>query len=153
MNIRKAESTEKDCRLVFNLSNDPVVRANSFRTEKIEYTSHLQWYENVVIDHNLLFFLIFEKDDFVGQIRFKRGFEYAAECVISLSIAEQFRGKGIALAFLKLGMTEMKKNWGGIKSIAAEVKVENTASNKLFESAGFRKVEAGIINIYKLDIK
>ena len=153
MNIRKAESTEKDCRLVFNLSNDPVVRANSFSTEKIEYASHLQWYENVVIDYNLLFFLVFEKDDFVGQIRFKRGFEYAAECVISLSIAEQFRGKGIALAFLKLGMTELKKNWGGIKSIAAEVKVENTASNKLFESAGFRKVEAGIINIYKLDIK
>lgn len=153
MIIRKAENTDKDCCLVFNLSNDPVVRANSFSTEKIEYTGHFQWYENAVIDHNLLFFLVFEGADFVGQIRFKRGFEYAAECVISLSIAEQFRRKGIALAFLKLGMAELKKNWGGIKSIAAEVKAENTASKKLFESAGFRKVEAGIINIYKLDIE
>ena len=153
MNIRKAESTEKDCRLVFNLSNDPEVRANSFSTVKIEYVSHVQWYENAMSDHNLLFFLVFEGDDFVGQIRFKREFELATECVLSRSIVEQFRGKGIAIAFLKLGVTELKKSWSGIKSIAAEVKAENIASNKLFVSAGFKHVAAGTINTYKLDLK
>ena len=153
MIIRKAESTDKDCRLVFALSNNPAVRANSFNTEKIEYTNHLQWFENAMSDHNLLFFLVFEGDDFVGQIRLKRGFEYATECVISLSITEPFRGKGIALQFLNLGIQELIIIWPGIKSIVAEVKADNIVSNKLFASAGFQQVEVGLVNIYKLDIK
>ena len=152
MNIRKVENTEKDCKLVFALSNDPSVRENSFNKEKIEYSNHLRWFGKAVSDINLLFFLVFDGDDFVGQIRFKRESEQAEECVISLSITEQFRGKRIALQFLDLGMQELKKTWPIIKNIVAEVKAENRASNKLFESAGFRRVEAGTVNIYKLNI-
>lgn len=153
MNIRKAEITNKDCFLVFNLSNEPAVRANSFNSEIIEYNNHVQWYENAVSDHNMLFFLIFEGDDFVGQIRFKRGFENVETCIISLSIAEQFRGKGIAMSFLRLGTQKLKENWPGIKNVVAQVKKENIASNKLFVTAGFRQVDSGIVNIYKLNIK
>ena len=153
MNIRKAEKKEKDCYLVFNLSNEPVVRENSFNTEKIEYVSHVQWYENAVLDCNLLFFLVFEEDDFVGQVRFKRKSKKDVECVISLSITEQFRGRGIASTFLDLGIRELKKNWVNIKEITAEVKSKNIASNKLFEAAGFRLVKRGSVNVYKFDIE
>lgn len=153
MNIRKAEKTEKDCYQIFMLSNESLVRKNSFNTGKIEYTSHVQWYEKAVSDDNLLFFLVFEGDAFVGQIRFKRESETSEECVISLSITKQFRGKGIALRFLAMGIQELKQNWVDIKESIAEVKKENIASSKLFEAAGFSIVKTGSVNIYKLDIK
>ena len=153
MDIRKAENTEKDCNLVFALSNDPIVRVNSFSTERIEYADHVQWYKKVLNDGDVLFFLVFDGTDFVGQIRFKRKSGQDEECVISLSISSPFRGKGIAKCFLGLGIQELKKSWHKIKEVIAEVKEENNASVKVFESAGFRAIEVGKINIYKMDIK
>lgn len=153
MLIRKAQKTETDCGLVFTLSNDPVVRSNSFNTDRIEYSSHVQWYETVVSDINILFFLVFDGDDFVGQIRFNRKTQQAGECVISLSIVEQFRGKGLALDFMELGIKELKENWSEIKKIVAEVKAENSASNRLFKAAGFMQIMAGTVNVYKMDFK
>ena len=153
MIIRKAQKTETDCGLVFALSNDLTVRANSFNTDIIEYTRHVQWYEKAVSDINLLFFLVFGGDDFVGQIRFNRKSKQAVECVISLSIVEQFRGKRLALDFMELGIKELKENWSGIKKIVAEVKAENSASNKLFKAAGFMQLVEGTVNIYRMDFK
>ncbi len=135
MTIRQAQDSKNDCDLIFSLSNDPLVRSNSFNTKPIEYADHCKWFEKAVADKNTLFFLLFaEKNekDFVGQIRFNRESESSTECVISLSITEQFRGKHIASDFMELGIEELKKNWHNIESVVAEVKDENTASNKLF---------------------
>lgn len=135
MTIRQAQGTKNDCDLIFSLSNDPLVRSNSFNQNKIEYTDHCKWFEKAVADKNTLFFLLFADEsekDFVGQIRFNRESEKSTECVISLSITEQFRGKHIAGEFIELGIEELKKNWHNVESVVAEVKDENAASNKLF---------------------
>ncbi len=153
MDIRKAKNIEKDCNLVFILSNDPIVRANSFSTGKIEYADHVQWYKKMLNDSNVLFFLVFDGADFVGQIRFKRESGQDEECIISLSISEKFRGKGIAKSFIGLGIQKLKKSWHEIKEVTAEVKEGNIVSAKLFESVEFKAVEIGRINVYKLDIK
>ena len=60
MNIRRAQNNQKDCNLVYNLSNDPEVRANSFNTALIEYSNHVAWYNRTLTDENVLFFLLFE---------------------------------------------------------------------------------------------
>ena len=99
MIIRKAYNTQRDCDIVFNLSNDPVVRANSFSQDKIEYPTHKIWFEKTVADKNTLFFLIFldeNEKDFIGQIRYKRESENDTECIISLSMTEAFRGRHIS---------------------------------------------------------
>ena len=59
MNIRKADNTKNDCDLVFSLSNDALVRENSFSTKTIEYDSHCNWYKRTISDNNTLFFLVF----------------------------------------------------------------------------------------------
>lgn len=146
MNIRKAKNNETDCLLVFNLSNDPLVRENSFNTDPILYENHIKWYEKAVNDENILFFLIFEKEDFVGQIRFSRESIYSQKCVISLSITSKYRGRHIASSFLELGIYEMKKNWKDIIMIMAEVKLENEASNKMFIREGFNLISS--VNTY-----
>ena len=140
MIIRNAQNKTKDCKLVFFLSNDSLVRSNSFNTKGIESEEHCKWFEKTVEDKNTLFFLVFADEsekEFIGQIRFKRECENSTECIISLSITEQFRGKHIAAEFLQLGIDELKKNWQDIKYIVAEVKDENIASNTLFIKQGF----------------
>ncbi len=153
MFIRQAQKTTIDLNLIFSLSNDPLVRANSFNQNKIEYTEHCKWFEKIITDKNTLFFLMFadeSEEDFVGQIRFKRKSGSSAECDISLSITESFRGKHIARDFLELGIEELKKNWHNIETVVAEVKDENAASNSLFVKEGFKLVSK--VNTYKLNI-
>ena len=153
MIIRKAENTEKDCNLVFALSNDPIVRENSFNTKPIEYFSHCEWFKRTLADEKVLFFLAFEEETFVGQIRFNRESAVAEKCVISLSITAQFRGRHIGLQFLELGISELRKNWQTVKAVTADVKAGNKASSKLFESAGFKEIDSEDFYTYRLDIR
>lgn len=150
MTIRQAKDTKGDCELVFSLSNDPIVRSASFTTETIEYGNHCKWFNKTIEDKDTLFFLVFEGDDFIGQIRFKREDEHSDECAISLSITGQFRGKHIAGKFIELGIEEMRRNWPVINTIMAEVKDGNTPSNKLFRSEGFELTSR--VNMYKLKL-
>lgn len=153
MIIRRAKFTQKDCGLVYSLSSDPLVRTASFNQNKIESVGHCKWYERTVRDQNALFFLVFtdeSESDFVGQIRFRRESEHSDECVISLSITEEFRGRHLATQFLALGINELRKNWRDIRFVAAEVKGENAASNALFSQEGFELVSK--VNVYKLTL-
>ena len=145
-NVRDA-----DCKLVYSLSNDPIVRMNSFNQNQIEYGNHFKWFSKILTDKNTLFFIVFSdetEEEFIGQIRFNRKSEDSLDCVISLSITEAFRGKHIASLFIELGIEELKKKWIGIKSIIAEVKDENIASNKLFIKEGFQLIST--VNTYAL---
>ena len=153
MIIRKANNTKSDCDIIFNLSNDPIVRANSFNQDRIEYTNHKIWFEKTISNANTLFLLVFvdeSEKEFVGQIRFKRESENDTECIISLSITKSFRGKHISSEFIKLGIDELKQNWSSIKTIIAEVKDENLASNKLFYRENFELISK--VNTYKKNI-
>lgn len=153
MTIRQAQNTKFDCDIVFALSNDSVVRACSFNTKPIEYQQHCKWFINAISDSNMLFFLIFDNDKFVGQIRFKREAESSVECIISLSITNDFRGKHIASEFLQLGVESLLTKWYNIKYIIAEVKEENIASNKLFMKNNFMLISQEKYNSYKLMVR
>lgn len=153
MDIRKAENTKKDCDLVFSLSNDSLVRANSFSTKPIIYDSHCNWYKRTISDNNTLFFLVCDNNDFVGQIRFSRETDNSDSCLISLSITEHFRGKHISSEFLMLGIKELHRSWIKIHYIIAEVKKENIPSNKLFEKNGFILMNSEEHNTYKYQVK
>ncbi len=153
MIIRKALDTEKDCNLVFSLSNDPLVRSVSFNQNKIEYSNHIKWYKNTVKNDNILFLLVFDDDtenNFIGQIRFNREEKTSNECIISLSITEKFRGKGIGNQFMQSGIEMLHNQWKDIKTIIAEVKADNMASNKLFIKEGFELKSS--VNTYKKEI-
>ena len=153
MFIRNVRNEITDCKLIYSISNDPVVRKNSFNQKSIEYENHCKWFSKILADKNTLFFIVFfdeTENEFVGQIRFSRKSEESLDCVISLSITEAFRGKHIASKFIELGIEKLKKNWLGIKSIIAEVKDENIASNKLFLKEGFQLISK--VNTYSFNI-
>lgn len=57
MIIRKVKDITVDSSRVYNLSNDPLVRINSFNSEPIIYENHVKWFNKVINDSNILFFL------------------------------------------------------------------------------------------------
>lgn len=126
--IRKAEL--RDMRRVFELSNDPSVRANSIRSEPIEWTTHERWFANALVNSKLKFYIAESADGvFMGQVRFE---EVEDGCLVSISIDAAFRGRGLAQAVLQKAM-----DVSGGRRFVAEICVDNLPSMSLFKRCGF----------------
>ena len=128
ISIRRAEPL--DIRAVFELSNDPVVRANSIHPEPISWETHVAWFNKSIADPAVIFFVAEDaRGSFVGQIRFNRRGEH---WIVSISIATEFRGQGLSAALLRDAMAQIPDG-----SFIAEIASGNEASKRLFASAGF----------------
>lgn len=124
-----------DMKAVFDLSNDELVRQNSFNQEKIEWESHQAWFRNKINDENSLFYLIKDlKGDLIAQVRFDKIMDTEGD--ISISVASQFRGKGYGVKVLN-AVSEKIIAEKKIKIIKAYIKNENLASQAIFEKAGY----------------
>lgn len=127
--IRPAEP--RDIKNVFDLSNDDTVRAMSIHTEKIEWDTHVKWFEGALKNPDLKFYVAESADgDFIGQIRFARD---NAEWVVSISLVKKYRGKGIAKSILRKSIEVSNLN-----NIAAYIYDTNHASLNMFEKSGFK---------------
>lgn len=126
-------ATINDIKKVFELSNDEDVRKNSINQEKIKWEYHIKWFENRIKNTKEPFYIIETLDnDFVGQVRFDK----KEELVISISVAKNFRGKGLAAKIIKKCSEKTKSN-----KIIAFVKDCNIASKKSFVKAGYKFIE------------
>ena len=124
----------QDMRAVFELSNDPVVRADSIHPEPIEWETHIAWFNRAIA----VVFFVAETEpggDFVGQIRFNRR---ADQWLVSISIASAYRGRGLAKALLLDAMSRVPQ-----ETFVAEIAESNTASIRLFASVGFSEDPSG----------
>ena len=118
LSIRKASSS--DILNTFNLSNDSIVRQSSFTSDPILFQNHEKWFNQILDNKSILFYVIHDGENFVSQIRYKKISDTA--CEISISITEEYRGKHVGSQCLSLSIQELKKNGNG--SIVAEVKEE-----------------------------
>ena len=127
----------QDMRAVFELSNDPVVRANSIHREPIAWETHAAWFNRAIADPDVVFFVAETEPggDFVGQIRFNRR---ADQWLVSISIASAYRGRGLAKALLLDAMSRVPQ-----ETLVAEIAESNTASIRLFASVGFSEDPSG----------
>ena len=126
--IRRAESS--DMRRIFELSNDPLVRANSIHPEPIEWATHEKWFANALVNPKMKFYIAESADGvLVGQVRFE---EREDGCLVSISLAAAFRGKGLAQAVLLKAMDA-----SGLQFFMAEICADNLPSLSLFKRCGF----------------
>lgn len=132
--IRRA--VEGDVRKVFELSNDPVVRANSIHREQIAWESHVVWFSRMIANEDVVFLIVETSErEFVGQVRLART---DGMWVISISIAEPFRGKGFAKEILLRAF-----QWVPKAETIAYVAEGNLPSRRLFESLGYTQKPKG----------
>ena len=146
MKLTFRKAVFKDVQLYFNWANDKLVRENSFNKNEITLEQHINWFNYKLNSPDCFFYLFLnEQQTAVGQVRIDN---VNYECIIGISIDENFRGKGLGTEMLNQACNayfEQAPNG----EIIAYVKEENTASLKLFTSAGFIKIESVMVGTDK----
>lgn len=125
-----------DMELIYEWANDDEVRKNSFHTDKITFQEHKAWYENKMKSESTLFYILMFEGKPAGQIRLELEGDFAQ---INYSIAKEFRGRGLGRAMIELSEKKLKSEYPHIKKMTAEVKTENSSSQKIFEKSGYEK--------------
>lgn len=133
LSFRRA--TQADMMLYFEWANDEQVRRQSYHSDTISLEAHKEWYYKKINDRNCLM-LLFENEANVpvGQVRFQK--ENEKVYVIGVSLAKEFRGKGLAGTILLMASDHFLEIFPGI-TIYAYIKISNTESMRSFAKAGF----------------
>lgn len=136
----------EDMQLIYEWANDFETRKNSFSTDPITLDEHRTWYTNLLNSHDSkLFIMVYEGND-VGQVRIKIEGNSAE---ISYGIASDFRCMGYGKILLSLIAKKVKEEFPEIKTLIAQVKPENIASQKALVGMGY--VEK--CHVYQLELE
>lgn len=140
--LRNAE--EFDCRNIYHLSNDAIVRYHSIHRQRIKWKDHVRWFLNIIRDKNYRFFVIYDADDeFMGQVRFEI---HRHQATISISLKDIFRGKGLSTRIIDEACHKLFLGYNSVTQILAYIRPENISSLKTFEESGFKFVKEDQIN-------
>lgn len=131
--FRKA--TENDMILYFDWANDASVRENSYQSKPIALENHQNWFLNKIKETNCLL-LVFENHigTPIGQVRIQKQDKNTA--VIGISNDANHRGKGYASHMIQMASDAFLAENPEIV-ISAFIKIENKASEKAFQKAGY----------------
>jgi RimJ/RimL family protein N-acetyltransferase len=139
--LRLRRVREEDCKLLWEWTNDPVVRDASFNADAIPWETHVAWFQQKIADSNCSIFIFFnDKDIPVGQVRFDTS-EHEAES--NVSISDSFRSRGYGVLIIQMASQRLFRETG-VTRIYAHIKPENEASIQAFEKAGYKP--AGIVS-------
>lgn len=128
-----------DCQLLWQWANEAEVRNWFFSSEFISWETHQEWFQQKLQEPNYYIFIGLDRQNKpVGQARF--AIEDSNSAAISISIDSEKRGRGYGSLLLKKTINRIFTQTS-VKIIHAWVKTENTASQKMFEKAGFINIE------------
>ncbi|RVU36773.1 N-acetyltransferase [Hwanghaeella grinnelliae] len=131
--LRPAEET--DALDLLSWRNDPATRAQSKNPEKIDEASHLAWFRGKLASPDSLILIAEIDGTKIGSVRFDCAGEQA---FVSIALAPDWRGKGLGGTVLIRGIDRFR-DYGWRGQVLADVHVDNAASQRIFEQAGFRK--------------
>ena len=123
---------------MFDLRNDPAVRAVSFSTDEIDLQTHEKWFNKKLTDKNCLILIAEEKRRKIGQVRFDKD-DNAQSAEVNIALIQEFRGKGYGSNILKSACQYAFKRFG-LTSIIAHIKLDNPPSVRSFLKVGFRQI-------------
>jgi RimJ/RimL family protein N-acetyltransferase len=137
--LRRA--TASDARFVWEVNNQPDVRAQSLSTASIPWESHEKWFAKKVDDPATLFLIASANGADAGVVRFDIG---AGEGIISIALLSAHRGGGIGSAAIAAATEHLFEVAPGAAAVAF-VRPNNVASVRAFERAGYRPVGRAVV--------
>lgn len=132
---------KEDAKLLFEWTNDPETRKNSFSSQPVLWENHVEWLSKKLADENCLFFILTDGTLDMGTIRLDIDRE-AKIGTISYSIDVNHRGKGLGGRMLALIEKEAKR--AGVQCLLGGVKPENGASARCFVKNGYEVAEENV---------
>jgi len=141
--LRLRAARAGDCRLLWDWANDPQVRAAAFSSEPIPWESHQVWFKDKMKDSRCSMLVA---EDHLGRRvgQFRVDWRSDSEGDIDVSVAAEFRGAGNGAALIDSAVGCVFAERG--ESLHAFVKVENQASRRAFEQAGFASLGEECVN-------
>ena len=136
---RPASSTQlraasmDDTELLRAWRNDPITRAMSVNTAVVSATEHTKWFRDALQSSERTLFVAESGGRPVGVVRLDRQGPRQAE--ISLTVAPESRGKGLAVQVLQAAESEALDR--GNVQLIAKIKAGNEASLRAFKGAGY----------------
>lgn len=133
-------ATADDAQRLFDWRNDPVTRAMAITTDPVPWDGHVRWLTATLANPARLL-LVGEIDGTpMGTVRFDLG----EPVLVSITLAPDHRGRGLALPLLTGAMDRLDRP----ATLLAQVKPDNPASQRLFERAGFEQIDErdGLLN-------
>ena len=133
--ISTRPATIADSKDIFTWRNDEHTRLMSINSEPVKVHEHENWFATTLNNSNRCL-LICEaaKSEKVGVTRFDILGENAE---MSINIAPNHRGKGLAVTCINSSIAYFKHNFVDCKILTATIKANNLASQKCFVAAGF----------------
>lgn len=138
ISIRKA--LESDVNLIFDWSNDKLVRKQSYNSDEIKLETHINWYNRKLQDSKSLFLILEIKNKPFGLVKFDIKKENA---IIGVLIDKEFRGKGLSIKSITLSCSKYFELYK--QPVFAYIKVSNKASINAFSKAGFQYVKEELV--------
>ena len=125
----------KDIQSIYNLSNNPFVRRNSFNQENIVYEDHGRWFIKKINDPEHIFLVAENDGRFLGQIRLDVADDQAT---VNISIVDSYRWLGVGRTLSHKAFSYLLQKNPVVRYIKAYVKKENESSLKFFEDLNFK---------------
>lgn len=135
LQLRDADSG--DTEILWEWTNDPATRAASFNSKPIPWKNHIAWLTKQFDSEDTILLMI-ESTQGVqfGVVRFNINAESQGESIISISLAAESRGRGLAPIILSMCVDYFFRKYPD-QIITAWIKPENKASHQTFIRANF----------------
>lgn len=134
LQLRRA--TIDDVEQTYLWANDKLVRQFSFNQETISFENHFNWFTNKINSENCGYYILEEKGEAIGSIRFD---VFNKIATISYLIDPKQHGKGFGLKILTLGLEVIERSSYDLETVEGFVLPANLASVKIFERLNFEK--------------
>lgn len=132
--LRKAAAD--DSRDLWLWRNDEQTRRYSRTTDVVAWPRHDAWYREKLKDCGSQILVALDGGVRIGMIRFDQIDKDRFRA--NIAIAPAVRGRGLGRAILRLGCDwHIQEYWDA--TIVAEVRIENIASQRIFEANGFHR--------------
>ncbi len=131
--VRLRPALASDAITLWRWRNDPQTRAASFSGVTVELAEHERWLQETLGRADRRLYVAHADGRDVATARLD---VQGADAVVSLTVAPEWRGRGIATRVLRALVAEA---FGapGLRRLVARVKPDNAASRAAFERAGF----------------
>lgn len=133
LNVRRV--VDADAALLFQWSNDPQTRQNSFSSDPISWSEHLDWFNSKMKSFEDDLFIIEDESVPIGHVRFTNRRDCAE---ISITVCPTVRGSKLGGRIIRAAVNRFRLE-AGRKSveIRALIKPTNIPSIGAFRSASF----------------
>lgn len=129
-------ATINDAKTLWQWTNDPATRAASFSSEPIPWENHLAWLSNQLNSPDVVFLIVESAHQKFGVVRYNLNAEATNESIISIGLAPEARGKGLAPLIISRSATHFFA-LNPQQTITAWIKPDNKASIQSFSKANF----------------